>query len=231
MQSEHQNIEATRSIDRGFLIEGGTATVTVTVTASSPTRFSIIEEFSPAFRAVSLVQDGGAVFSDVRDTSDALFTVYDGETQVELKYEVTATTDVGSYSLDGSVDQFMGEELTITGETEIPQREGPPPVTGDSPPRDLNGDGLFRDLNGDGTLSLADVQVLFQNRNDPTVREYAEYFNFDGQDPAEVSITDVQQLFEDFHERSDGSAASLTAGISDVEDMSVAEFRELFDDE
>jgi len=228
MDSESQEIEATRSIDRGFLTEGGTATVTVSATAGSPSRFSIVEQFSPAFRTVSLTGDGGAIFSGVRETDDALFTIYDGESQVDLEYEVTAATDVSSYSLAGVVDQFMAEVVAITGESEIPQREGPPPVTGNSPPQDLNGDGLFRDVNGDGTFSLADVQVFFQNRNDPTVQEHAEFFNFDGQDPADVSIADVQQLFQDFRERSGGSAASVPGGISEVEDMSAAEFRDLF---
>lgn len=78
--------------------------------------------------------------------------------------------------------------------------EGPPRIVGDNPPRDLNGDGLYRDINGDGEFTIADVQVSFQNRDANVVRDNAECFNFDGEEPATGSIRDVQALFLDFTE-------------------------------
>jgi len=74
--------------------------------------------------------------------------------------------------------------------------EGPPPVVGDSPPQDLDGDGLFEDIDGDGQLSVADVQVFFQKRNSDVVQNNAQFFNFDGDESADVGVGDVQALFQ-----------------------------------
>jgi len=79
--------------------------------------------------------------------------------------------------------------------------EGPPPVVGNQPPRDLNGDGLYRDVNGDGNVTIADLQVFFQHREDPVVTDNARFFNFDEVEPPAVSVRDVQALFDGFLER------------------------------
>ena len=76
-------------------------------------------------------------------------------------------------------------------------------MVGSSPPQDLDGDGLFRDINGDGQVTIADVQIFFQNRNSAVVRNNAEFFNFDGDEPADVTIADVQALFQDYIERTE----------------------------
>lgn len=72
---------------------------------------------------------------------------------------------------------------------------GPPPVVGDDRPQDLNDDGLYEDVNGDGEANVFDVQILFNNLDNPAVQDYAEYYNFSGQDEEEVGIFDVQALF------------------------------------
>jgi PKD repeat protein len=79
--------------------------------------------------------------------------------------------------------------------------EGPPPIIGDDPPQDLDGDGLYEDLNGDGEFTIGDVQVFFQNRNSDVVQDNAEFFNFAGNDPPDVSIGDVQALFQLFQDQ------------------------------
>jgi len=81
------------------------------------------------------------------------------------------------------------------------QVEGPPPIIGDDPPQDLDGDGLYEDLNGDGEFTIGDVQVFFQNRNSDVVQDNAEFFNFAGNDPPDVSIGDVQALFQLFQDQ------------------------------
>jgi len=60
---------------------------------------------------------------------------------------------------------------------------------------DLNGDGLVEDVNGDGASSVADVQALFQNRDDPAVQANPGLFNFAGLGDGRVSIFDIQALF------------------------------------
>ncbi|PSP23384.1 hypothetical protein BRC61_03550 [Halobacteriales archaeon QH_10_65_19] len=78
------------------------------------------------------------------------------------------------------------------------EADGPPPVVGDNPPRDLNGDGLYRDTDGNGEFSIGDVQIFFQNRDADAVRNNPEFFNFDGGQSPDVSVGDVQALFMDF---------------------------------
>ncbi|PSP24402.1 hypothetical protein BRC61_02130, partial [Halobacteriales archaeon QH_10_65_19] len=83
--------------------------------------------------------------------------------------------------------------------------DGPPPLPGqDAPPQDLDGDGRFEDVNGDGQFTVADVQVFFQHRNSDPVRNNPAAFNFDGDDPAEVSVSDVQALFIDLVRGTEG---------------------------
>ena len=95
-----------------------------------------------------------------------------------------------------------------------------PPLPGqDAPPQDLDGDGRFEDVNGDGQFTVADVQTFFQHRNSDPVRNNPAAFNFDGDDPAEVSVSDVQALFIDL--------VRGTEGVS-VEDIDVS-VREVFD--
>jgi subtilisin family serine protease len=74
--------------------------------------------------------------------------------------------------------------------------QGPPAIVGDSEPRDLDGDGLFEDVDGDGQFTVSDVQVFFQNLDSDVVQNNAQFFNFDGEEPAEVTIGDVQALFQ-----------------------------------
>jgi protocatechuate 3,4-dioxygenase beta subunit len=71
-----------------------------------------------------------------------------------------------------------------------------PPLPGQSnPPQDADGDGNYEDIRGDGSVDVFDVQTLFANLNDPAVQENSRYFNFQGDDPSEVTIFDVQALF------------------------------------
>jgi hypothetical protein len=69
------------------------------------------------------------------------------------------------------------------------------PVSGDAPPRDLDGDGLYENLRGDGRFDILDVQALFNNLDDPALQANAALFNFQGGDPDQVTVQDVQALF------------------------------------
>ena len=77
---------------------------------------------------------------------------------------------------------------------------GPPPVVGVDPPQDLDGDGLYRDLNGDGQLTVADVQIFFQQRDSDVVQDNVDAFDF--RTDGALSIGDVQLLFQEFLEQS-----------------------------
>ena len=69
-------------------------------------------------------------------------------------------------------------------------------VTGDGiPARDTTGDGLLDDINGDNELTIADVQALFMNLDNPAVQNNAALFDFAGANPDRVNVFDVQGLF------------------------------------
>ena len=72
---------------------------------------------------------------------------------------------------------------------------GPPPLPGHNTPRDVDGDGLYEDVRGDGKFDIADVQLLFESLTEPRVQENAAFYNFSGSSPSEVTIFDVQMLF------------------------------------
>jgi outer membrane protein assembly factor BamB len=105
--------------------------------------------------------------------------------------------------------------LTLDADDPVPAlvigAAGPPPIT-DDPPQDLNGDGLYEDIDGDGEFTVRDVQVFFQNRDAPAVGNNAEFFNFSGQDPSDVTIADVQALFDDLQASSSDAEVAEEIG-------------------
>lgn len=170
----------------------GVATITDVVPAGDPdsSQVSIQNDGS---RADVTVDMGGNAFDpgDVEVASLTLSGESTGSTTVSLSG--VAVDDDSDEPYD--VTEVTGADVTVSDEP------GPAPVVGDDPPQDLNGDGLYRDINGDGQLTIADVQVFFDKRKDPVVQNNAEFFNFDEGDPAEVTIADVQALFQDYIEQ------------------------------
>jgi len=170
----------------------GVATITDVVPAGSPASSQITVQNDGSSAEVT-VDMGGNAFDpgDVEVASLTLAGESTGSTTVSLSG--VAVDDDSDEPYD--VTEVTGADATVSDEP------GPPPVVGDDPPQDLNGDGLYRDVNGDGQLTIADVQVFFNNRNDPVVQNNAEFFNFDGAEPAEVTIADIQALFQDYIEQ------------------------------
>jgi len=94
-----------------------------------------------------------------------------------------------------------GDLVRTYGSVDEDDGEGPPPITGEDPPQDPDGDGLYEDVDGDGELTVGDVQLFFENRDSEVIQTNAEFFNFSGTDPDEVTVADVQALFQLFTER------------------------------
>jgi len=111
--------------------------------------------------------------------------------------------DGGTYEAALTVEDADGNTDTATETVTVSAPgEGPPALPGqDDPPQDLNGDGLYEDVNGDGEFTIADVQLFFQNRGSDVVQNNAEYFNFADNDPPDVTVGDVQALFQLFQEQ------------------------------
>ncbi|ERH09362.1 MAG: hypothetical protein J07HX64_01115 [halophilic archaeon J07HX64] len=64
-----------------------------------------------------------------------------------------------------------------------------------NPAKDTTGDGMLDDVRGDGQLNIFDVQTLFNKRDTAIVQNHSELFNFQGANPDEVNIFDMQALF------------------------------------
>jgi len=143
----------------------------------------------------------------------------DGATIDQSSEEVTITFDgSGEYEVTLTVTDANDNTNDIT--RVIPVENDIPPVTGENPPQDLNGDGFYRDVNGDDQFTIADVQVLFQNRNTEAVQNNPEAFDFNGD--GEVTIADIQILFNDLFEQDDTLAEQYD--IDDPKSLDQDEF-------
>lgn len=110
-----------------------------------------------------------------------------------------------SFGLETSLFTAPGDDAVLTLSVDDPVEltvpmaieDVPPPVVGTRRPQNPAGDGRFRDINGDGSVDIFDVQLLFTNLDNPAIQDNAEYYNFSGEEPDEVTIFDVQALFND----------------------------------
>ncbi|MCU4740623.1 glycoside hydrolase family 5 protein [Natronoglomus mannanivorans] len=93
---------------------------------------------------------------------------------------------------------FIRQWLEETKDDMVPgggngEPEGPPAIDG-TQPADTTGDGLHNDFTGSGSTTTTDVNVFFENIDNPDVADYPQYYDFDGN--GQVSVTDVVELFE-----------------------------------
>jgi PKD repeat protein len=151
---------------------------------------------------------GGA--GDVRIAELTVHTGAVGTVSVTLP-EVVVVDDAAAVPYD--IAAVEGSKLTVA------EGVGPPPVVGDDPPRDIDGDGLYRDVDGDGQFTVSDVQAFFDHRREDVVLNNAEYFNFAGGDPPDVSLADVQALFQDLVARDPDAAAAVGLGVTDTDEI------------
>ena len=176
----------------------------------------------PVYQSVNVRPDGGRATieagmgesglegGDVRIATLTVRTRGEGTAPVDVP-EVTVVDDATTVPYD--VVSVDGADVTVA------EGVGPPPVVGTDRPKDLDGDGLYRDVTGDGQFTVADVQAFFEHRHDDAVLNNAEYFNFAGSDPPEVSIADVQVLFEELVASDPEVAAALGLDVDDPEDV------------
>jgi subtilisin family serine protease len=107
----------------------------------------------------------------------------------------TLTFDTGQVVRDQYEYTLSTGQSEVSGSVWVGPIQAPPAVIGSNRPRDLTGDGLYEDINGNGEADILDVQALYSNLDSPAVQENSEYYNFAGDDPTEVSIVDVQALY------------------------------------
>jgi hypothetical protein len=185
--------------------ENDTASAAVTVAEPAGFTVEITETNSPVLTGETLTVEadventGGAAGTQpirlaaggaVRDTTQV--TLAGGESTTVTLTWATAQADGGDHDVvvTSDVGQSQTTVWVATGESDL----GPPPVVGNDQPKDLDDDDVYRDLNGDGTVSLADVQLLFEYRHDLMIQDHAEYFDVDGD--GTITLADVRALYQ-----------------------------------
>ncbi len=142
------------------------------------------------------------------------------ETSIEMGWEAVAEADSYRVYLEGShetetstttatvtgleagtsyeiglsavVDDEESDVATTTVTTQL-DGEGPPAIDG-TQPQDTTGDGLHNDFTASESTTTTDVNVFFENVDNPDVADYPEYYDFDGN--GQVTVTDVVELFD-----------------------------------
>ena len=142
--------------------------------------------------------------SDFQGTDAAL-------TLVDNEFTIDATT--GNGSIDGALglpattpgtNWFqLNADMTFAdpcsgdcvGSVPIPEPPELPVGATNGPPQKVLSSSLYDDVTGDGSTDVVDVQTLFRNLGTPAVQNNAAAFNFSNTNPDEVTVLDVQALF------------------------------------
>jgi len=167
---------------------------------------------TPADSTVDLTDDGVQAVLDV-DMGNNPFTS-DNPTVAQLTVASGETGETDLTLAAASVSNANFEEYDTVNRSGSSVSVTVPTVVGDNPVQDLNGDGLYRDIDGDGQVTLTDVLELYNNLRSDAVQNNAALFNFDGGDANEVTIGDVQALFEYVQQNGSGTATAEFDGFS-----------------
>ena len=183
------------------------------VTVHKPAEFGveITDTSSPVVQNETLLVNATVENTgDLSDTQSVTLTVggqQRNSTEVTLTGGDSTTVTLAWVTNGGDADEYDAVVASADADARAPvtvvedeSELGPPPVVGVDPPRDLDGDGLYRDLNGDGSLTVADVQIFFQQRDSDVIQDNVDAFDF--RTDGALSIGDVQLLFQEFLEQS-----------------------------
>ena len=148
-------------------------------------------------RADTLLASTDITLPPAETTGDADVPAYQ---LVELRVPELGEGDTVVAAIDPVVSNLRQESLTRVDQVEalLTGEFGKlPAIAGDRPPKDLDRDGLYENVRGDGEADIFDVQALFANLDNEALQNNAALFNFQGENPDEVTIFDVQTLFND----------------------------------
>jgi hypothetical protein len=117
---------------------------------------------------------------------------------ISVRFEPQANASTNA--VGGSVDAnaVIGPETTREdGDVNQPDEDTLPtaPIN-NTTATDPDGDGLFEDVDGDEQLTRADAQVLYNNLDDPAIRNDPSAFDFNGD--GEVTQADAQALYAEW---------------------------------
>jgi PKD repeat protein len=95
-----------------------------------------------------------------------------------------------------SVSGVNGEAyLPLAGDAAVNVTPAAPVVVDGVRANDPDGDGSYDDVNGDGRVDVVDVQALYANHEEPSVRYARDYFNFSA--GGGIDAADARALFEE----------------------------------
>lgn len=114
-----------------------------------------------------------------------------GTTDVTLNVTALGNESGQSYTVESTTDASL--EVLELPPVDPGGGDGPDPAV----PTDPDDDGVFEDINGDGDFTVADVQLLFAERNSNTVTEYGTYYDINGD--GTFDIVDVQALWTELN--------------------------------
>lgn len=182
-------------------------TSTVSVVLSEPEANISVTDYDLSTTEIG-VNETLTVNATVENTGDTsgnktVSLVIDGQTvTTEVVTVLPDDTDIVSFEWQftesGEFNVTVGglEPTTVSAQRRIDITKDGNPAT------DTTDDGLLNDVDGDGEFTVFDVQSFFehQDRINEEYGTYTDLFNFAGNDPTEVSIFDVQALFEDLRQ-------------------------------
>ncbi len=164
----------------GFVLPGETDAVSVDATnpLEDAVTFNLTATFDPEDTDGAETEVTEQVELDAAETAPVTFALPDD-------------IAVGQYNVTvGEGEETLTASLTVSVD----------PTGNDNPATDTTGDGLLDDLTGDGSLTIVDVQALFDALDNPAITDNPERFQFAGLDSETVSIFDVQALFNQISE-------------------------------
>lgn len=169
--------------------------------------FTLDGEAGATFTDFSLNKTSSTDGSVIKaDGSEAFFNValldntYEGADEHTVGEVTVAGHQQGTVTVDAHSDSRLYDlnvsAYTLTSNaTEFTTTEEIDVIGTGTAADNTTGDGLLDDVTGSGELTIADVQAFFTAMDRPVVQSNAERFDFAGFDDSQVTIFDVQALF------------------------------------
>jgi len=156
---------------------------------------TMADAFPSDVSEVSVADDGSSVSIAASDIED---TVQNGASDVALatlSLGLNAEGETGATLSVDALDADDGSVIDATTDTGVLTVATVGRIGDSDVPTDPDGDGLYEDLNGNGELDYDDVVVFFEHRDDGTVQNNADAFDFN--ENGRVDFDDINTLFDE----------------------------------
>ena len=188
--------------------EAGVSAFEMSVVLDSPASATIVDAEtvgSDVLSNVTIYENGQAISitqAQLDETVSSTESVVLATLEIEMQAVGNVTVSIEKGTVSG-VNETSYDLTRNSGSIEIIEPpEGPDVTNNGNPSTDTTGDGKTNDVIGDGEFTIADVQELFNlivSGKIENIEEADEYFDFTGSE--NVSIADVQALFEQYNEQ------------------------------